>query len=80
MIDLDLCLIWLRMKTPSLLVQCLPGLGMSSKGSHGAMTVYDSDLHLISPAVEIVPPKVMKDVEYVVKARFCDGYMFMGKI
>lgn len=58
------------MRTPSLLVQCLPGLRMNSKGCHGALTVHDSDLHLASPAVEIVPPKVMDDV----KCMFTVGY------
>ncbi|CAM8893324.1 unnamed protein product [Rhodiola kirilowii] len=52
------------MKAPSLLVQCLPGFGLHNKGSQGALSVYDTDLHLLSPAVEIVPPKTAHPFKY----------------
>lgn len=45
------------MKTPSLLVQCFPGL-LPSKATSCVPIVSERDLQLPSPAVEIIPSKV----------------------
>jgi hypothetical protein len=45
------------MKAPSLLVQCFPGL-VPSKATSCVPIVSERDLHLPSPAVEIIPSKV----------------------
>lgn len=47
------------MRAPSLLAQCLPGLVPNDKGSHSVTSISDRDLHLPSPAVEILPSKVL---------------------
>lgn len=44
------------MRAPSLLAQCLPGLVPQDRGS--VSTISDRDMHLPSPAVEILPSKV----------------------
>lgn len=46
------------MRAPSLLSQCLPGLLPHDKASHCVNVVSEKDLHLPSPAVEIIPSKV----------------------
>lgn len=45
------------MKAPSLLVRCFPGL-VPSKTTSCVPIVSERDLHLPSPAVEIIPSKV----------------------
>ncbi|KAH7521154.1 hypothetical protein FEM48_Zijuj07G0003100 [Ziziphus jujuba var. spinosa] len=45
------------MRAPSLLAQCLPGLVPNVKGSHSLTSISERDLHLPSPAVEILPSK-----------------------
>lgn len=47
------------MRAPSLLAQCLPALVPHDKASQaGVSMVSERDLHLPSPAVEILPSKV----------------------
>lgn len=47
------------MRAPSLLVQCWLGLMPHDKDSHAGVSIAsERDLHLPSPAVEIVPSKV----------------------
>lgn len=48
------------MRAPSLLAQCLPGLVPQDRGSHMS-TVSERDVHLPSPAVEIIPSKVDRE-------------------
>ncbi|CAK9170770.1 unnamed protein product, partial [Ilex paraguariensis] len=45
------------MRAPSLLAQCLPGLAPHDRGSHSMSTISERDVHLPSPAVEILPSK-----------------------
>lgn len=46
------------MRAPSLLAQCLPGLAPQDRGAHSISTISDRDVHLSSPAVEILPSRV----------------------
>lgn len=50
---------WGIMRAPSLLSQCLPGLVPQDKGSHSSPSISERDVHLPSPAVEIVPSKAI---------------------
>ncbi|GAV90071.1 hypothetical protein CFOL_v3_33480 [Cephalotus follicularis] len=45
------------MRAPSLLAQCLPGLVPNDRGSQSMSTISERDVHLPSPAVEILPSK-----------------------
>jgi hypothetical protein len=51
------------MRAPSLLAQCLPGLVPQDKGSH-VSTISGGDVHLPSPAVEIIPSKTAHPYKY----------------
>uniref|UniRef100_A0A6N2MPQ4 Uncharacterized protein n=1 Tax=Salix viminalis TaxID=40686 RepID=A0A6N2MPQ4_SALVM len=52
------------MRTPSLFAQCLPGLLPQDRGSHGASTVSERDAVLPTPAVEILPSKMVHPYKY----------------
>ncbi|XVE81157.1 hypothetical protein DITRI_Ditri15bG0040000 [Diplodiscus trichospermus] len=52
------------MRAPSLLAQCLPGLVPQDRGSQSMSTVSDRDVHLPSPAVEILPSKTAHPYKY----------------
>uniref|UniRef100_A0A1D1Z4P4 Histidine protein methyltransferase 1 n=1 Tax=Anthurium amnicola TaxID=1678845 RepID=A0A1D1Z4P4_9ARAE len=52
------------MRAPSILAQCLPGLLPHDKNSHGISTVPERDLHIPSPAVEILPSKNTHPYKY----------------
>ncbi|EXB68656.1 hypothetical protein L484_024670 [Morus notabilis] len=52
------------MRAPSLLAQCLPGLVPNDKGSHSLTSISGRDLHLPSPAVEILPSKSVHPYKY----------------
>lgn len=52
------------MRAPSLLAQCLPGLAPHDRGSQNIPSVSDRDVHLPSPAVEIVPSKMVHPYKY----------------
>ncbi|KAF3455784.1 hypothetical protein FNV43_RR00426 [Rhamnella rubrinervis] len=52
------------MRAPSLLAQCLPGLVLNDKGSHSLTSIPERDLHLPSPAVEILPSKTSYPYKY----------------
>ncbi|PON74889.1 S-adenosyl-L-methionine-dependent methyltransferase [Parasponia andersonii] len=52
------------MRAPSLLAQCLPGLVPNDKGSHSLTSILERDLHLPSPAVEIIPSKKVHPYKY----------------
>lgn len=47
------------MRAPSLLAQCLPGFTPHDRGSQNVPSILERDLGLPSPAVEILPSKVM---------------------
>lgn len=47
------------MRAPAILAQCLPGLVPHDRGSLSiASSIFEKDIHLASPAVEILPSKV----------------------
>ncbi|KAK6255325.1 hypothetical protein QQP08_014144 [Theobroma cacao] len=52
------------MRAPSLLAQCLPGLVPQDRGSQSMSTVSERDVHLPSPAVEILPSKTAHPYKY----------------
>ncbi|KAF8402289.1 hypothetical protein HHK36_013241 [Tetracentron sinense] len=52
------------MRAPSLLAQCLPGLLPHDKGRHSITTISERDVHLPSPAVEILPSKMVHPFKY----------------
>ncbi|KAJ0092713.1 hypothetical protein Patl1_26311 [Pistacia atlantica] len=52
------------MRAPSLLAQCLPGLVPQDRGSHSMSTISERDVHLPSPAVEILPSKIGHPYKY----------------
>ncbi|XAR71153.1 Protein-histidine N-methyltransferase [Bertholletia excelsa] len=52
------------MRTPSLLAQCLPGLVPHERGRHSTPAISDRDMHLPSPAVEILPSKMAHPYKY----------------
>ncbi|XWS13272.1 hypothetical protein CRYUN_Cryun36dG0023300 [Craigia yunnanensis] len=54
-----------KMRAPSLLAQCLPGLVPQDRGSQSMSTVLERDVHLPSPAVEILPSKTAHPYKYV---------------
>ncbi|KAI3697047.1 hypothetical protein L6452_29766 [Arctium lappa] len=47
-----------RMRAPSLLTQCLPGLAPNDRVAQSMSIVSDKEMHLPSPAVEILPSKM----------------------
>ncbi|PPD70991.1 hypothetical protein GOBAR_DD32137 [Gossypium barbadense] len=52
------------MRAPSLLAQCLPGLVPQDRGSQSMSTTSERDVHLSSPAVEILPSKTAHPYKY----------------
>ena len=56
------------MRAPSLLAQCLPGLAPQDKGSQSVSVISDRDVHLSSPAVEILPSRVYFLLDYFRKS------------
>ncbi|KAK9289194.1 hypothetical protein L1049_017668 [Liquidambar formosana] len=52
------------MRAPSLLAQCLPGLVPHDRGSHSMSTISERDVHMPSPAVEILPSKTAHPYKY----------------
>uniref|UniRef100_A0ACD5UC45 Uncharacterized protein n=2 Tax=Avena sativa TaxID=4498 RepID=A0ACD5UC45_AVESA len=68
------------MKAPSLLVQCFPGL-VPSKASSCVPVVTEKDLHLPSPAVEIIPSKSAHPYKYAGEKVDVQGLdVFKGKV
>uniref|UniRef100_A0A0D9W6L8 Methyltransferase small domain-containing protein n=1 Tax=Leersia perrieri TaxID=77586 RepID=A0A0D9W6L8_9ORYZ len=68
------------MKTPSLLVQCFPGL-LPSKATSCVPIVSERDLHLPSPAVEIIPSKSAHPYKYAGEKVDVQGLdIFKGKV
>ncbi|KAJ1424440.1 S-adenosyl-L-methionine-dependent methyltransferase [Sesbania bispinosa] len=47
------------MRAPALLSQCLPGLVPHDRGTPSISSITEKDIHLPSPAVEIIPSKVV---------------------
>lgn len=69
------------MRAPALLAQCIPGLVPHDKAGHGASAVSDKDLHIPSPAVEIIPAKNAHPYKYVGENVELHGLnVFKGKI
>lgn len=54
----DCLSISIAMRAPALLAQCLPGLVPNDRGSLNISSVPEKEIHLPSPAVEILPSKV----------------------
>ncbi|XP_059654372.1 uncharacterized protein LOC132301105 [Cornus florida] len=52
------------MRAPSLLAQCLPGLVPHERGSQSISTISEREMHLVSPAVEIIPSKTANPYKY----------------
>ncbi|XP_059632883.1 uncharacterized protein LOC132275420 [Cornus florida] len=52
------------MRAPSLLAQCLPGLVPQDRASHSISTISERDVHLPTPAVEILPSKMAHPYKY----------------
>lgn len=68
------------MKTPSLLVQCFPGL-LPSKATSCVPIVSERDLQLPSPAVEIIPSKSAHPYKYAGEKVDVQGLdIFKGKV
>ncbi|GJN02489.1 hypothetical protein PR202_ga19847 [Eleusine coracana subsp. coracana] len=68
------------MKAPSLLVQCFPGL-VPSKAASCVPIVSERDLHLLSPAVEIIPSKSAHPYKYAGEKVDVQGVdIFKGKV
>lgn len=69
------------MRAPSLLAQCLPGLAPHDRGSHSLSTISERDVHLPSPAVEIVPSKIAHPYRYTDENVDMQGInVFKGRI
>ncbi|RWR83841.1 histidine protein methyltransferase 1 [Cinnamomum micranthum f. kanehirae] len=69
------------MRAPSLLAQCLPGLLPHDKSSYSISTVSEKDLHLASPAVEIIPSKNAHPYKYAGEKVDLQGLnIFKGRI
>lgn len=67
------------MRAPSLLAQCLPGLVPQDRGS--VSTISDRDMHLPSPAVEILPSKAVHPYKYMGENVDLQGLnVFRGRI
>ncbi|GAB4842959.1 hypothetical protein Ancab_012937 [Ancistrocladus abbreviatus] len=69
------------MRAPSLLAQCLPGLVLHDRGSHGVSTTSEREMHLPAPAVEILPSKVTHPYKYAGENVDLQGLnVFKGRI
>uniref|UniRef100_A0A5B7B1R3 Histidine protein methyltransferase 1 n=1 Tax=Davidia involucrata TaxID=16924 RepID=A0A5B7B1R3_DAVIN len=69
------------MRAPSLLAQCLPGLVPHDRGSHSMPTISDRDVHLSSPAVEILPSKTAHPYKYAGENVDLQGLnLFKGRV
>lgn len=60
-----------KMRAPSLLAQCLPGLAPQDRGSHSMSAVSERDVNLPTPAVEILPSKVYIVLLLIVLLQLC---------
>ncbi|KAF7009784.1 hypothetical protein CFC21_030600 [Triticum aestivum] len=68
------------MKAPSLLVQCFPGL-LPSKATSCVPIISERDLHLPSPAVELIPSKSAHPYKYAGEKVDVQGLdVFKGKV
>lgn len=52
------------MRAPALLAHCLPGLALQDRASHSMSSISERDVHLPSPAVEILPSKTAHPYKY----------------
>ncbi|KAM7257900.1 hypothetical protein ACFE04_013641 [Oxalis oulophora] len=69
------------MRAPSLLSQCLPGLVANDRVSHSLSTVSERDVHLPSPAVEIIPSKTAHPYKYAGENVDLQGLnLFKGRV
>ncbi|XP_031265663.1 histidine protein methyltransferase 1 homolog isoform X2 [Pistacia vera] len=69
------------MRAPSLLAQCLPGLVPQDRGSHSMSTISERDVHLPSPAVEILPSKIAHPYKYAGENVDLQGFnVFKGRV
>jgi hypothetical protein len=55
------------MRAPAILAQCLPGLVPHDRGSLSISSIPEKDIHLASPAVEIIPSKVQLPFFYFIQ-------------
>ncbi|CAH1452879.1 unnamed protein product [Lactuca virosa] len=68
------------MRAPSLFAQCLPGL-VPDRVSQSLSTTSDRDMHLPSPAVEILPSKMEHPYKYAAESIDLQGVnIFKGKV
>lgn len=69
------------MRAPSLLSHCLPGLAPHDQGSHSMSSISERDVHLPSPAVEIIPSKTAHPYKYAGENVDLQGInVFKGRI
>ncbi|CAI0397093.1 unnamed protein product [Linum tenue] len=68
------------MRAPSLLAQCWPGLVPHDRGSQSISWVSERDVHLSSPAVEIVPAKAHHTDKFAVGNDEHGESIFKGRI
>lgn len=69
------------MRAPSLFTQCLPGLGHHDRVAHSVSIVSDKEMHLPSPAVEIIPSKIGYPHRYAGESIDCQGVrLFKGRV
>ncbi|XP_071690245.1 uncharacterized protein [Rutidosis leptorrhynchoides] len=69
------------MRAPSLFTQCLPGLGHHDRVAHSVSMVSDKEMHLPSPAVEIIPSKMGYACKYAGESTDCQGVnLFKGRV
>ncbi|XP_065867669.1 uncharacterized protein [Euphorbia lathyris] len=69
------------MRAPSLLAQCLPGLMPHDRTSLSISSVSERDVHLPSPAVEILPSKMFHPYKYAGENVELQGMnVFKGKV
>lgn len=68
------------MRTKALLAQCLPGFISQDRGCHMSV-ISDRDVHLPSPAVEIVPSKAAHPYKYAGETIDLQGInFFKGRV
>ncbi|KAI4334609.1 hypothetical protein L6164_019276 [Bauhinia variegata] len=69
------------MRAPSLLAQCLPGLAAQDHGSQSISSVPEKEIHLPSPAVEILPSKAVHPYKYSGESVDLQGvHVFKGRV
>ncbi|XP_028780063.1 histidine protein methyltransferase 1 homolog isoform X2 [Neltuma alba] len=68
------------MRAPSLLTQCLSGLVAHDRGGHSIASIPDKEMHLPSPAVEILPSKAVHPYKYIGENADFQGVHSKGRV